>query len=70
MLINLFGHEPMDYRVVQQILAMKQQFLADGGTDENFPAFLAEQGVSAAGQFIAIDDSFVTLANLKQAPAN
>ena len=64
MITNIFV-EPMDYHVVQEVLALRLTFLVDGGDPADFPEFLAERGVSALGQFIKVDDSLVTLAKLK-----
>lgn len=63
MITNMFT-QPMDYHAVQLVLSIKARFLADGGAPANFPEFLKEQGVSAAGPFIRVDDSFTTLAKL------
>lgn len=69
MMFDLLGkddtHSNEWYRSAQLILALKKQFLADGGDPVDFPEYLKEAGVKAVGQFIAVDDSFVTMAKLK-----
>lgn len=66
MITNMFV-EPMDYHVVQEVLALRLTFLVDGGDPADFPEFLAEHGVSASGPFIKVDDSLVTFVKLKHA---
>lgn len=63
MITNMFT-QPMDYHAVQLVLSLKARFLADGSDPADFPEFLKEQGISATGPFIRVDDSFITLAKL------
>lgn len=67
---DLFSKEDMcrreEYHYAQKlILDMKVQFSKDGGDPVDFPKFLKENGVTVDGEFIIVDDSFVTLAYLK-----
>lgn len=63
MITNIFT-DPMDHHAVQLVLSLKVRFLADGGDPAEFPKFLKEQGVYAAGPFIRVDDSFITMSKL------
>jgi hypothetical protein len=70
MIFSLFGKANDDTNWIQvrdTILALRDQFLAEGGDPVDFPDFLNEQGVTISkdDMHIKVSDEFITYAALK-----
>lgn len=66
MIHNLMGTGAMPWPLQKEILLLKDQFKTQGGRDEDFPAYLEQQGVRMVGPLMITTDEFDTYLSLKQ----
>lgn len=59
---NLFHYAGPIRRFIDD---MRNEFLASGGSPENFPDYLENAGIVCVGLSMYVDDKLVTLAQLK-----